>query len=496
MAFCTFDDGAALFDSTPVENMFITEYMLRAPGDFVKVYLYGLMLCYHHAERMSLSSMAKDLDMQEEDVERAMRYWERDGLVRRTGDNPVCYTYFNLKQMTLTQASNPGEKLYNREFTDEIRRTLEGQTLSSADYSAIFDWVDVLELPEEVVIMLLQNEREKSSSGRVSMSIAGRTARSWAQSGVRTLEDAEKMLILDSAREKELRRLLARLGQRRPASEDEKEMYKKWVEEWGFSAEAVLEACRETTKGTPTMAYLDGILLRQHQLGRHEVQALAGGMAKEHTQRDFAREVLAGLGRTGVTPTKEDLAQIEQWRAKGFGEELILQAVRETHAKNAGGSLEEVESRLQAWRAQGFTTAEQVQAARVRIRALNEQLREIYRAAGLEKRVNQPDRDLLARWMGEWGMSMELALLAAQYARGSSAPMKAADKILYDWKQAGIATPAQAREEHEAHLRGAPRTAPVTQARPQDAMLRHGYTQEQYSAMVSDLYEEEKNGQP
>ena len=27
------------------------------------------------------------------------------------------------------------------------------------------------------------------------------------------------------------------------------------------AAEAVQEACRETTKGTPTMAYLDGILL-------------------------------------------------------------------------------------------------------------------------------------------------------------------------------------------------------------------------------------------
>ena len=35
MAFCSFDDSAALFDATPVENMFITEYMLRAPGDFV-----------------------------------------------------------------------------------------------------------------------------------------------------------------------------------------------------------------------------------------------------------------------------------------------------------------------------------------------------------------------------------------------------------------------------------------------------------------------------
>ena len=108
MAFCAFDDGAALFDSTPVENMFITEYMLRAPGNFVKVYLYGLMLCYHSAARMSLASMGKDLDMPEEEVERAFRYWEREGLVRRTGDNPVRYTYYNLKQITLTRAENPG----------------------------------------------------------------------------------------------------------------------------------------------------------------------------------------------------------------------------------------------------------------------------------------------------------------------------------------------------------------------------------------------------
>ena len=44
MAFCAFDEGAAGFDVTPVENMFISEYMLGAPGEYVKVYLYGLML--------------------------------------------------------------------------------------------------------------------------------------------------------------------------------------------------------------------------------------------------------------------------------------------------------------------------------------------------------------------------------------------------------------------------------------------------------------------
>ena len=488
MACCAFDDGAALFDSTPVENMFITEYMLRAPGTFVKVYLYGLMLCYHSTERMSLASMGKDLDMPEEEVERAFRYWEREGLVRRTGDNPVRYTYYNLKQITLARAENPGEKLYHREFTDEIRRKLDGQTLSAADYEAIFDWIDVLELPEEVVLMLLENERQRSRTGRVSISIASRTAREWAQSGVRTVEDAEKMLILDSAREKELRRLLARLGQRHAPSEDEKEMYKKWVDEWGFTAEAVQEACRETTKGTPTMAYLDGILLRQHQLGRHDVQQILGGITSEKTARDFAREVFAGLGRTGVTPTADDLALIDGWRRDGSSDALILLAVTAAHRRAGGGTMDDVGAWLERWKRLGLTTPEAVTAHNNRQKALNTQLREIYDAAGVEKKTNQPDRDLLCAWMGEMGMSMELVLLAAQYARGSGAPMMTMNRILSDWQRAGVRTTEAARAEHDSHVQK--NAQPV---RTQDVMQR--YTPEErkktYSAAVLDFDEED-----
>ena len=342
MAFCSFDDSAALFDATPVENMFITEYMLRAPGDFVKVYLYGLMLCYHHAERMSLASMARDLDVTPEDVERAYRYWEREGLVRQTGDNPVCYTYYNLKQITLTRAEKPSEQLYNRHFMDEVRRTLDAQTLGESDYQMILDWVQVYELPEEVVIMLLSNEKEKSRTGRVSFKIANRVAQEWAQSGVKTIEDADRMLVISGQRETELKRLLARLGMRHAPSDDEKALYKKWIDEWGFTPEAVQEACRETTKGTPTMAYLDGILLRQHQLGRHDVQQILGGITSEKTARDFAREVFAGLGRTGVTPTADDLALIDGWRRDGSSDALILLAVTAAHRRAGGGTMDDV----------------------------------------------------------------------------------------------------------------------------------------------------------
>ena len=489
MAFCGFDDHAALFDATPVENMFITEYMLRAPGEFVKVYLYGLMLCYHPTARMSLLSMARDLDMTEEEVESAMRYWEREGLVRRVADNPVTYSYYNLKQFTLTRAEKPSEQLYNRQFMEEVRRTLDAQTIQEQDVQTIMDWTDVYELPEEVIIMLLRSEKEKSKTHRVSFKIADRVAREWAQSGVRTLEDAEKMLILNGERERELKRLLARLGQRRSPSDDEKDMYKKWTEEWGFSPEAVQEACRETTKGTPTMAYLDGILLRQHQLGRHDVQQLLSGIGSERSERDFAREVLAALGRTGVTPTTDDLAIIESWRRDGAGEELILLAAAAAH-RRAGG-MDDADGWLQKWKKQGLNTPDAVRAEAARVRALNAQLREVYEAAGLEKKVNQPDREMLCRWMGEMGFAMELVLLAAGYARGSGAPMMAMNRILSVWHRAGIFTVDAARSEHEQHARSAG-TAAAPQVRTQDTMQR--YTPEErratYSAAVLDFDEE------
>ena len=492
MAFCSFDDSAALFDSTPVENMFITEYMLRAPGDFVKVYLYALMLCYHPTPRMSLSSMAKDLDMQEEDVDRAFKYWARDGLVRQVSDNPVTYSLYNLKQLTLTRAENPGDKLYNQKFIEEAERILK-RTLLPEETNLINDWIQVFELPEEVVLMLLQIEME-NSRGRVSIKIADKRAKEWAQSGVRTVEDVEKIIVLGKEREQQLRKLLARLGQRRAPSEDERAMYKLWIDEWGFTPEAVQEACRETTKGTPTMAYLNGILMRQHQLGRHEVQALEAGMQREKEARDFARDVYAGLGRTGITPSQDDLAAISAWREQGASDELILMAVAAAHRRAGGGNMDDVDAYLQNWRQRGMNTPEAVRAESARVRMLNGQLREIYTAAGLDKRPNASDRELLCRWAGDMGMSQDLILLAAEYARGAGSPMMLMNTILGNWKRLGIATPEAAKQEHEDHLRGIPQKAqPVQSGRTQDAMLR--YTPEErratYNAAVVNFDEED-----
>ena len=162
-------------------------------------------------------------------------------------------------------------------------------------------------------------------------------------------------------------------------------------------------------------------------------------------------------------------------------------AVKEVHVR--GGSLEDVDGKLMTWRKQGFATPEQLKAARVRIKALNDQLREVYAAAGVEKRVNQPDRDLLAKWMGEMGMSMDMVLLAVTYARGSGAPMLMCDRILSSWQQAGIRDVQAAKAEHDAHVRGGAKPAQVRAQR--ETLQRHAYSQEDYRRMMIDLDEEE-----
>ena len=122
MAFCSFSETYHMFDVTPVENLFIQEFMLKAPGDFVKVYLYGLKQCYHSSQsENSIESFARALCLEEKVVENAFLYWERQGIIRVYKDEnqslsieylniKVLYTSMNLTRLstTIRTNQNPG----------------------------------------------------------------------------------------------------------------------------------------------------------------------------------------------------------------------------------------------------------------------------------------------------------------------------------------------------------------------------------------------------
>ena len=151
-----FDDRFAMFDITPVENQFILEYLPGARGDYVKVYLYGLMHCYHPEEDMNLDRMSHDLNMPQDTVTAALNYWERRRIVRRISDNPPRWQFINIKQSSLAgdEPADPEYEAFSNalyDVFDNVRR-LHGNELNTC-----FDWREELKLPTEVIIMLLHH---------------------------------------------------------------------------------------------------------------------------------------------------------------------------------------------------------------------------------------------------------------------------------------------------------------------------------------------------
>ena len=101
-----FDERYAMFDVTPVENQFILEYLAGAKGDYVKVYLYGLLCCYHPRKEMDIASMSRELELTEDVILAAFRYWERRRLVCRISDNPPSWQFVNIKQLNLNNGED------------------------------------------------------------------------------------------------------------------------------------------------------------------------------------------------------------------------------------------------------------------------------------------------------------------------------------------------------------------------------------------------------
>ena len=74
MAFLSFDHGAVLYGSTPVENMFLMEYLPSAPDDCLRVYLYARLLCAYpeqDAAEAGVADVARALRLTDEAVEEA-----------------------------------------------------------------------------------------------------------------------------------------------------------------------------------------------------------------------------------------------------------------------------------------------------------------------------------------------------------------------------------------------------------------------------------------
>ena len=183
-----FDGHYAMFDATPVDNQFIMDCVPMAKGDYVRVYLYGLMGCYHPEIDLDISRMSHDLDLPEEEIKKAYRYWERRGLVRRVSDTPPAWQYVHGREKSLA-GSQPADPEYEA-FAEALYGVFDNdRRLHGKEIQTCYEWVEDLKLPMEAVIMLLKH-MARIKGKNFTIQSAGKVALEMAEEQVSTLEEA------------------------------------------------------------------------------------------------------------------------------------------------------------------------------------------------------------------------------------------------------------------------------------------------------------------
>ena len=260
-----------LYD-THIENLFISEYMAAAKGDWVKLYLLASMYA-ELRQPAGNEKLASQLGLAIGEVHEAWKYWEQQGLVRRVWPDPEQkdryeVVFCNMREELFGHRSaSPSAKkalpsLDDRQLSQLYRSVEEvtGRLLEAREPEEIAAWISEYGMDPQVILLgyRFSTENRKSSKYRY----VGAILKDWRAKGLMTRAQVEDYLSVNDRHYAFYRRVFKELGFRRSPTEPEKLIMNKWTDDYGFSLDKVLEACKKTTGiSNPNLNYVNSVLL-------------------------------------------------------------------------------------------------------------------------------------------------------------------------------------------------------------------------------------------
>lgn len=306
--FTVYQDNYA--DATSVSNLFIDEYMKDANDAQLKIYLYLLRMMSAHMAT-SVSDIADKFNHTEKDVMRALKYWEKMRLLSLEYDENKALIGIRLLDVnrkpsadivslapvvqlapkvtaadkdasdTPTStliAQNTYEKpaysldelreFKNSEETAQILFVAEqylGKPLSASEIRTILFFSDKLGFSADLIDYLIQYCVDK---GKKDFRYIEKVAISWAEEGITTPKQAA-----GAARkyDKTVYEVMKALGKSNAPTKAEADYATKWIREYGFTTDIIMEACKRTVMATDKhrFEYADSILTSWHKKNVH-----------------------------------------------------------------------------------------------------------------------------------------------------------------------------------------------------------------------------------
>ena len=317
---------------TILSNRFIDNFMPRANGEFVKVYIYLLRMVSAAPSSFSLEHMADSLFCTERDISRALKYWEGEKLIALTYTADQKLSGITLLEPfadtghressasvdTFTGSGNsasvsgntdpgvPSSADYILSLTpDRIRELKQNEEISQLLYITEQYLTKTLTPTEMQKILFFYDELHMSadlieylveycvSRGRKSMRYIETVALAWAKDGITTVEMARDA---SSRFSKDYYTILKAMGiSGRNPVDNEITYIDTWRKTYGFDLELIQEACSRTvlSTGQPSFQYADKILSGWKKKNVHtleDIRLLDAAHKKRQLEKSVSRK--------------------------------------------------------------------------------------------------------------------------------------------------------------------------------------------------------------
>lgn len=336
---------------TTVSDIFIDQYMPKANGEFVKVYLYLLRATGSGAGIATISEIADHFSNTEADIVRALNYWASEGILQvQTGaDGQI--TGINLCSLAVSAMQAAQSNIQSGVVNNAAQNNLQSGVVNNATQNNLQNGV-------------ADNAAQNISSADIRMQDS--VMEKLKNQATDKPAPSQKEYTLDEI--KEFRKnpdiselfFIIETYLKHTLSSTDTNMVLYWLDELHFSTDLVeylVEYC--ITKGHSSLRYMNKVALGWADAGIKTVDQ-AKDDAAAHSQIYYS--VMKALGITGRNLVDSEVSLINKWVGEyGFDMELVKAACSKTISAIQKPSFEYTDSILTNWRKKDVHTLKDVE---------------------------------------------------------------------------------------------------------------------------------------
>ena len=336
---------------TTVSDIFIDQYMPKANGEFVKVYLYLLRATGSGAGIATISEIADHFSNTEADIIRALNYWASEGILQLQSGADGQIMGINLCSLSVSGMQAAQSNIQSAVADNVAQNNLQNGVVNNAAQNNLQNGVvnnaaqnistADIRMQDSVVEKLKSQTTDKASSSQKEYTLDE------IKEFRKNPDISELFFIIETYLKHTL-------------SSTDTNMVLYWLDELHFSTDLVeylVEYC--ITKGHSSLRYMNKVALGWADAGIKTVDQ-AKDDAAAHSQIYYS--VMKALGITGRNLVDSEVSLINKWVGEyGFDIELVKAACSKTISAIQKPSFEYTDSILANWRKKDVHTLKDVE---------------------------------------------------------------------------------------------------------------------------------------